>query len=81
MINVKAQREIDKKKENDNAINTAQLYKDLFNSPTGQKVLKDLDKYTGINEDSFNESPHRSASEQGRQSIGIHIRTKLLESK
>ncbi len=81
MINVKAQREIDKKKENDNAINTAQLYKDLFNSPTGQKVLKDLDKYTGINEDSFNESPHRSAYQQGRQSIGIHIRTKLLESK
>lgn len=74
MKNIKAQREEQRKKAEQEGENMPDLYRALFLSEAGKRVLKDLNIFCGGDEDSFNENPQISAYQQGRQSIMVHIK-------
>ena len=81
MINVKAERERERKKNEKEAEDMAQLYKDLFLSPVGQKVLKNLMGVCGTDADAFSENPTKMAYQVGRQSVRQHIKLMLKEKQ
>lgn len=74
MKNIKAQREEQRKKAEQEGEDMPDLYRALFLSEAGKRVLKDLNIFCGGDEDSFHENPSRSAYQQGRQSIMVHIK-------
>ena len=81
MINARAERERERKKNEKETEDMAQLYKDLFLSPVGSKVLGNLMAICGEDSDAFNENPNTMAYVVGRQSIAKHIKLMLKESK
>ena len=81
MINARAERERERKKNEKEAEDMAQLYKDLFLSPVGQKVLKNLMGVCGIDADAFNENPTTMTYQVGRQAVGQHIKLMLKEKQ
>jgi len=74
MKNIKAQREEQRKKAEQEGENMPDLYRALFLSEAGKMVLKDLNIFCGGDEDSFNENPNTMAYMVGRQSIMVHIK-------
>lgn len=74
MKNIKAQREEQRKKAEQEGEDMPDIYRALFLSEAGKRVLKDLNIFCGGDEDSFNENPYRSSYQQGRQSIMVHIK-------
>lgn len=73
MINESAKRREKAKQAQKDAVDMAQLYKDLFGSPIGKKVLNNLRAVCGCDADAFNENPNTMAYQVGRLSIGKHI--------
>lgn len=74
MKNVKAQRELERKKNEESQEDVASLYKTVFTSPHGQRLLAHLEKFCGYHEDVFQrESQSATTYMQGRQSVAIHI--------
>ena len=79
MINERAKRQKEKKEKEKEAEDIASLYKAVFLSPSGQKVLKHLEKFCGFGEDPFNPESQRSTDYMlGRSSVSLHI-NKILE--
>lgn len=79
MKNVLAQRRDEQKAKEKEAEDIASLYKMVFGSPAGAKVLKHLNKFCQLNDDVFSiESERATTYCLGRKSVAIHIK-KLLE--
>jgi hypothetical protein len=49
------------------------MYKLVFGSEHGKKVLAHLNKVCGYHEDIFQADPHQNSYGLGRQSVSIHI--------
>lgn len=81
MINERARRQQEKKEREKEAEDMASLYKAVFLSPSGKKVLKHLEKFCGYGEDVFNSESQRSTDYMlGRSSVSLHI-NKILEKE
>jgi len=81
MKNVLAQRRDEQKLKEKEAEDIASLYKILFGSPTGAKVLSHINTFCRFNEDVFSVESDRTTNYcLGRQSVALHI-NKLLEQE
>ena len=52
-------------------------YVTIFNSPSGKKVLEDLERWCFVHKTTFNNNPQRLAFNEGQRSIYVHIQTML----
>ena len=81
MKNIKAQREAKLKSALSEADDMRDMYRNLFFSEVGKKVLLNLMAICGEDTDAFNENPNTMAYVVGRQSIAKHIKLMLKEKK
>ena len=51
----------------------ATLYRRLFKSPDGQKVLKDISNMCGLSRTSFDADPYKTAYFEGQRSVILRI--------
>lgn len=58
-------------------LKTTNLYKQIFLSPEGKEVLKDLAMHCNYDNTSFNKDPYRMAFEEGRRSVVLDILNRL----
>ena len=80
MVNPKGEQRLRAEARTKAAAGKKGLYRELFGSDLGKKVLKDLAAFGQYGEDVFAMSPDErvNAYNQGRQSVLIHIK-KILE--
>lgn len=58
---------------NEKYLETATLYKDVFNTEKGKKVLWDLMKASGYTSTNFDDNPYKMAFNEGLRSMVIRI--------
>lgn len=55
----------------------AQLYRQTFQNPTGEKVLKDLHQFCRATESTFHTDPRVAAVMEGRREVWLRIQRHL----
>jgi hypothetical protein len=59
----------------------AEAYRELFMSTLGDLVIGDLEKVCFSDQTTFDDNPHKTAYNEGRRSVLLHIRNLLSDDE
>ena len=67
----------DEKKEMQRRIHRSAAFQRVFRGPDGELVLKEIMKFAGMKDDSFDPDPYVHANKAGRRAVGIFIQNAM----